>query len=111
MELSSALLEITLLLAGAVLIGIAAKRWRIPVTVLLAIGGFLFAWVGGEQTFSLVESLKGEAFESIVVNLFLPILIFEAALSHSTRYLLRNLSPIRMLATAPLAIAAALVGN
>jgi CPA1 family monovalent cation:H+ antiporter len=110
MELSSALLEITLLLAGAVLIGIAAKRWRIPVTVLLAIGGFLFAWVGGEQTFSLVESLKGESFESIVVNLFLPILIFEAALSLSTRYFLRNLSPILMLATAALAIAAALVG-
>ena len=35
MDLSSSLLEISLLLAGAVVIGIAAKRWRIPVTVLL----------------------------------------------------------------------------
>lgn len=110
MELSSSLLEITLLLAGAVLLGIVAKRWRIPVTVLLALGGFLVAWGGGDQVFPLVESLKGESFESIVVNLFLPILIFEAALALSSRDFLRNLSPILMLATAALAIAAALVG-
>ncbi len=110
MELSSSLLEITLLLAGAVLLGIVAKRWHVPVTVLLALGGFTVAWIGGETTFPLIESLKGEAFESIVVNLFLPILIFEAALTLSSRDFLRNLSPILLLATAALAIAAALVG-
>jgi CPA1 family monovalent cation:H+ antiporter len=110
MELSSSLLEITLLLAGAVLLGIVAKRWHVPVTVLLALGGFAVAWAGGDTTFPLVESLKGESFESIVVNLFLPILIFEAALTLPSRSFLRNLSPILMLATAALALASALVG-
>ncbi len=110
MDLSSSLLEIALLLAGAVVIGIAARRWRIPVTVLLAVGGFLLAWGGGDEIFPLVDSLEGEAFEAIVVNLFLPILIFEAALALSTRDFLRNLGPILVLATAALAIASAVVG-
>ncbi len=110
MDLSSSLLEVSALLAGAVVIGIAARRWKIPVTVLLALGGFLLAWAGGDKVFPLVESLRGEAFEAIVVNLFLPILIFEAALALSTRAFLRNLGPILVLATAALAIASALVG-
>ncbi len=110
MNLSSSLLEIAMLLAGAVLIGIAARRWKIPVTVLLALGGFLLAWVGGDRVFPLVDSLRGETFESIVVNLLLPILIFEAALSLSTRAFLRNLGAIVVLATVALAIAAGLVG-
>lgn len=110
MDLSSSLLEISVLLAGAVLIGILAKRWRIPVTVLLAIGGFLLAWGGGDEIFPLVESLKGEEFEDIVVNVFLPILIFEAALLLSTRDFLRNLGPIMVLATVALAISATIVG-
>lgn len=110
MDLSSSLLEISVLLAGAVLIGIAAKKWRIPVTVLLALGGFLLAWGGGDEVFPLVENLKGEAFEEIVVNVFLPVLVFEAALALSTRDFLRNLGPILLLATAGMAIAAGIVG-
>ena len=110
MDLSFSLLDISLLLAGAVLIGIAARRWGIPVTVLLALGGFLTAWAGGDDMIALLESLRGESFQAIVVNLFLPILIFEAALSLSTRDFLRNLLPILVLATAALAIAATLVG-
>ncbi len=110
MDLSFSLLDISLLLAGAVLIGIAARRWGIPVTVLLALGGFLLAWAGGDDMFALLESLRGESFQEIVVSIFLPILIFEAALSLSTRDFLRNLLPILVLATAALAIAATLVG-
>jgi CPA1 family monovalent cation:H+ antiporter len=109
-DLSSSLLEISLLLAGAVVIGIAAKRWRIPVTVLLAVAGFTIAWAGGDELLPVVEELKGEEFEDIVVNIFLPVLVFEAALSLSTRHFLRNLGPILLLATAALAIAAGIVG-
>ena len=65
---------------------------------------------GRDEIFPLVESLKGEAFEAIVVNIFLPILIFEAALALSTRDFLRNLGSILVLATAALAIAATFVG-
>lgn len=110
MDLSSTLLEISLLLTGAVIIGIVAKRWRIPVTVLLAVGGFLLAWGGGDELLPLVENLKGEEFEQVVINIFLPVLVFEAALSLSTRHFLRNLGPILLLATAALAIAAGIVG-
>jgi len=110
MDISESLLEISLLLIGAVFIGIVARRFRIPVTVVLAVGGFLFAWAAGSEALPLVESLYGEQFAETVVNLFLPILIFEATLALSTRDFLRNLGPILVLATVALAISAALVG-
>ncbi len=110
MDLPAALLEISLLLAGAAFVGILARRWQIPVTVILALGGFLVAWVGGDQTLELLDTLRGEAFKETVVNVFLPILIFEAAIHLSTRDFLRNLSPILVLATVALGIAATLVG-
>ena len=110
LELSESLLEISLLLVGAVFIGIVARRFRIPVTVVLAVGGFLVAWAAGDDALPLVESLYGEQFAETVVNLFLPILIFEATINLSTRDFLRNLGPILVLATVALAISATLVG-
>ena len=110
MDLSESLLEISLLLVGAVFIGIVARRFRIPVTVVLAVGGFLVAWAAGDDVLPLVESLYGEQFAETVINLFLPILIFEATLNLSTRDFLRNLGPILVLATVALAISATLVG-
>jgi CPA1 family monovalent cation:H+ antiporter len=109
-DLSESLLEISILLVGAVFIGIVARRFRIPVTVVLAVGGFLVAWAAGDDALPLVESLYGEQFAETVINLFLPILIFEATLNLSTRDFLRNLGPILVLATVALAISATLVG-
>jgi CPA1 family monovalent cation:H+ antiporter len=110
MDLAASLLEISILLAGAALIGIVARRVGIPVTVVLALGGFLVAWAGGDKTLELVESLRGEAFKETAIYLFLPALVFVAALELSTRDFLRNLWPILVLATVALAIAATLVG-
>ncbi|MDJ0792025.1 MAG: sodium:proton antiporter [Acidimicrobiia bacterium] len=110
MTLSESLLEISILLVAAVFIGIFARRVRIPVTVVLAVGGFLLAWAAGADALPLVESLYGEEFAETVVNVFLPILIFEATLNISTRDFLRNLGPILVLATVALAISAAFVG-
>ena len=110
MDLSESLLEISLLLVGAVFIGIVARRFRIPVTVVLAVGGFLVAWAAGDDALPLVESLYGEQFAETVIHLFLPILIFEATINLSTRDFLRNLGPILVLATVALAISATLVG-
>ncbi|MGI9528102.1 MAG: cation:proton antiporter [Acidimicrobiia bacterium] len=109
-NLSETLLEISILLIAAVFIGVFAKRIRIPVTVVLAVGGFLVAWIAGPEALPLVESLYGEDFAETVVNVFLPILIFEATLNISTRDFLRNLGPILVLATVALAISAAVVG-
>ena len=110
MDLAASLLEISLLLVGAAFVGILARRVGIPVTVVLAIGGFLVAWAGGDKTLELVSSLRGEAFKETVIYIFLPALVFAAALELSTRDFLRNLVPILFLATIALAIAAALVG-
>lgn len=108
LDLPQSLLELSLLLASAVFIGLLARRINIPLTVVLAIGGFLVTWAGADL--ALMDLLRGEGFEQILVNLFLPILIFEAALSLVTREFMRNLLAIVALATVALVIAAALVG-
>lgn len=107
-DLPQSLLEISVLLVGAVFLALLIRRGRLPLTVVLAVGGFVAAWLGGQL--EIVGQLQGEAFEEVVVFLFLPILVFEAVLGTSSRDFLLNLGPIVALATAALAIAAALVG-
>ncbi len=106
--LPTALLEISLLLAAAVLVGLLAQRVHIPLTVVLALAGMLVTELGVDL--ALMDLLGGEGFKELLVNLFLPILIFEAALGLSTREFMRNLLAITALATVALAISAVLVG-
>ena len=108
LDLPRSLLELSVLLAGAVFLGLIARRVRIPLTVVLATVGFLVGALGGRL--ALLDLLGGEGFEQILVNLFLPILIFEAALGLPTREFMRNLAAIAALATIAMVIAAALVG-
>ncbi|MQA62737.1 MAG: hypothetical protein GEU86_14875 [Actinophytocola sp.] len=56
------------------------------------------------------QLVTGAGLKELLVNLFLPILIFEAALGLSTREFMRNLVAITALATVALVISAALVG-
>jgi monovalent cation:H+ antiporter, CPA1 family len=107
-SLPTALLEISLLLAAAVLVGLLAQRVHIPLTVVLALAGMLVTQLGVDL--ALMDLLGGEGFKELLVNLFLPILIFEAALGLSTREFMRNLLAITALATVALAISAVLVG-
>ncbi|MDQ3925304.1 MAG: sodium:proton antiporter [Actinomycetota bacterium] len=101
-------LQISVLLAGAVLLGLLARRVRLQLTVVLAVVGFLAAWLGGPLG---VESpLRGEQFEEVLVFAFLPVLIFAAALGISTRAFFRNLGPILVLAIVAFFISAVLVG-
>jgi hypothetical protein len=104
LDLPQSLLELSALLAGAVFVGLVARRAHIPVTVVLAVGGFLVGSLGGRL--EVVELLRGEGFEQALVNLFLPILIFAAAFSLSTREFMRNIVAIVALATVALVIAA-----
>ena len=103
MNLPEWLLGVSALLAGAVLLGIFAKRVRLPLTVVLAVVGF------GAGAF-VQSPLQGEGFEEVLVFLFLPVLVFEAALGLSTRAFFRNLVPIMVLAVPALLISAGLVG-
>ncbi|CAN5699248.1 hypothetical protein BH24ACT15_BH24ACT15_08120 [soil metagenome] len=107
-DLPRALLEMSILLAGAVLVGLLAQRIHIPLTVVLALSGLLVVEAGGNL--ALTDLFVGEGFEDLLVNLFLPILIFEAALGLSVREFARNLIAIVALATVALVISATVVG-
>ncbi len=108
MGLPEWLLVISGLLALAVLLGSVAERVRLPVTVVLALVGFAASWVSGNL--GVGSPLQGEVFEEVVVFLFLPVLIFEAAYGLSTRAFFRNLGPILVLAIPAVLVAALFVG-
>lgn len=108
MSLQQWVLVISALLAGAVLLGVLAQRVHLPFTVVLAAFGFAAGWLGGPL--GIERPLQGEEFEQILVFLFLPVLVFAAALGLSTRAFFRNLVPILVLAIPALVVSAALVG-
>jgi CPA1 family monovalent cation:H+ antiporter len=108
-NLPTALLEVSILLSAAVLIGLLSQRINIPLTAVLAVAGLLVAEMVGDDL-ALAGLVGGEGLKELLVNLFLPILIFEAALGLSTREFMRNLVAITALATVALVISAALVG-
>ena len=108
MNLPQWILLISVLLAAAVLIGILARRVRLQLTVVLAVVGFVVGWLAGPL--GLEIPLRGEQFEEVLVFLFLPVLVFDAALGLSTRAFFRNLVPILVLAIPALVVSAVLVG-
>ncbi len=107
MELPKLLLEISALLTLAVLLGLVARRTHVPLSVILVVVGFLAAATGLSPE---IGQLEGEAFEEVVVFLFLPVLIFAAALGIDLRSFARNLGPILALAVLAFLVSAVLVG-
>ena len=101
-------LQISALLAAAVLLGVFARRVRLQLTVVLAAVGFLAGWLG--EPLGIESPLRGEEFEEVLVFAFLPVLIFAAALGNSTRAFFRNLGPILVLAIVAFGVSAVLVG-
>ena len=108
MTLPQWLLLVSALLLASVLLGLLAGRVRLPFTVVLAVVGFLAGWIGGPLGFEM--PLEGEEFEEVLVFVFLPVLVFAAALGLSTRAFLNNIGPILVLAVLALVVSAALVG-
>jgi len=106
-DLPRLLLESSVLLSGAVLVGIFIRRLNIPLTAVLAVVGLLVSELGTDL--AITRLIVGEGFETLVLNMFLPILIFEAALMLSTREFMRNIVPITALATVGLVISALFV--
>jgi CPA1 family monovalent cation:H+ antiporter len=107
-HLATGLLEVSVLLGGAVLIGLFAEKVHIPFTVVLAVAGLIIVELGSDL--AVGDMVAGEGFKELLVNVFLPILIFEAALGLSTREFMRNIVAITALATVALVISAAIVG-
>ncbi|WP_164702390.1 sodium:proton antiporter [Modestobacter sp. KNN46-3] len=107
MELPHLLLEMSALLALAVMLGLLARRVGVPLSVVLVVVGFLAAAVGLTPE---IGRLQGEAFEEVVVFLFLPVLVFAAALGIDLRAFVRNLTAILVLAVVAFLVSAVLVG-
>jgi CPA1 family monovalent cation:H+ antiporter len=106
-ELPRLLLEMSGLLVVAVLMSLAARRTRIPLSVILVLVGFLAAAGGLSPE---IGRLEGETFEEVVVFLFLPVLVFAAALDLDLRAFVRNLGAILALAVLAFLASAVLVG-
>ncbi len=107
MDLPAALLEVAGLLTLAVLLGLLARRVRVPLTVVLVVVGVLASSAGLVPT---VARLEGEVFESVVVFGFLPVLVFAAALGIDLRAFVGNLGAIVALAVVAFSLSAVLVG-
>jgi CPA1 family monovalent cation:H+ antiporter len=107
MELPRLLLELSALLTVAVLVGLVAQRMHVPLSVVLVAVGFLATASGVDLE---IGGLEGEAFEEVVVFLFLPLLVFAAALGIDLRAFARNLGAILGLAVLAFLISAVLVG-
>ncbi|MBW3609124.1 MAG: sodium:proton antiporter [Actinobacteria bacterium] len=108
MSLPTWLLLSSGLLAVAVVLGLLAARVGLQLTVVLVFVGFAARFAG--DSFGLESPLEGDGFEEVVVFLFLPVLVFEAALGLSVRAFFRNLGPILVLAIVALLVSAVLVG-
>ncbi len=107
MELPRLLLEVSGLLIVAVLLGLGARRIRVPLSVVLVVVGFLAAAAGLSPE---IGRLEGEAFEEVVVFLFLPLLVFAAAPGIDLRAFARNVAAILALAVLAFLVSAVLVG-
>ena len=109
MPLSEMLFLIILVLFLAMVIASVCRFISIPYTVLLVILGLI---LNVSQSFLPFESLSSyfHLTHELVLFVFLPTLIFEAALSLDARALLKNLLPILVLAIPGLCISMLLVG-
>ena len=107
MELQSVLLEVSGLLALAVLLGLVARRVRLPLTVVLVVVGLL---ASAADVVPGVGRLEGEAFEEVVVFTFLPVLVFAAALGIDVRAFAKDVGAVLALAVVAFALSAVLVG-
>jgi monovalent cation:H+ antiporter, CPA1 family len=107
------------ILAFAVLMVPAAKKLSFPYTVLLALAGLLLGIsnqsiqnsFNSGPIFDFVQALNSMQISSeIVFFVFLPALVFEAALGMEVRRLLDNLVPILIMAVIGLLISTFMVG-
>ncbi|MEE2891450.1 MAG: cation:proton antiporter [Pseudomonadota bacterium] len=114
----STILGLSGMLALAVLMLPAAKRLNFPYTVLLAVVGVGLGLLGNAAADAHVPVFgdflhalgEMEITADIVLFLFLPVLVFEAALAMDVRRLLEDIRPILFLAVVGLLISTAVVG-
>jgi len=98
------------LLLVACLSAIALRRLHFPYTVGLVIVGLLIGFAG--ENITNLEALTSlELSHDAILFIFLPPLIFESALNLNARLLLRNITPVLVLATLGLLMATGIVAT
>lgn len=107
--------DILFITAGLLILAMTAasicRHLPIPYTVLLVILGLFVNYFGDEIDFLKVHDFKGvHLTPDLVIFIFLPALVFESALSLDARALVKNITPILMLAIVGMLVSVALVG-
>lgn len=93
----------------AALVAVAARKLKLPYTVLLVVAGLALGQVG--QRLEAFEFLHGiELSPDVILFVFLPILVFESAFNLDVRLLFKNLTPVLFLAVPGLLLSTALTG-
>src|SRR5215471_4250644 len=99
------------LLIAASAIAVLAKRFRIPYTIALMVGGLILSWFRLPQLSPLDPSQRPDWLTpEVILILFLPALVFEGSLKLNIRDLLRDSVPLLLLANVGVLLAAAVTG-
>ena len=103
-------IDILVLLLVACLAAIAFKKINFPYTVGLVIVGLVLSFLARNiEALEVINTFRLS--EELILFIFVPPLIFESALNMDSRILLRNLSPVLVLAAPGLLISTAIVGT
>ncbi len=108
---SSAVEFLLWLLIVAAIIAMLAKRLRIPYTVSLVLGGLILGSIRLPVLSPLQPGQRPDWLTpDVILILFLPALVFEGSVKLEMRELLRNFSPLLLLANVGVLIAAVVTG-
>ncbi len=108
---SSAVEFLLWLLIVAAIIAMLAKRLRIPYTVSLVLGGLILGTIRLPVLSPLQPGQRPDWLTpDVILILFLPALVFEGSVKLEMRELLRNFSPLLLLANVGVLIAAVVTG-
>ncbi len=100
--MQATLQTVLLLLIAAAAVGLLAKRLRVPEVIALVLAGVGLAALGGFPAIGLEPQ--------VVLQVFLPILLFEAALAADVGRLRRDLVPVATLAGPGMLISVGVAG-
>jgi monovalent cation:H+ antiporter, CPA1 family len=99
------------LLIAASAIAMLAKRFRIPYTIALVVGGLMLSFLRLPQLSPLDPTQRPDWLTpDVILILFLPALVFEGSLKLNVRDLLRDSIPLLLLANVGVLLAAAVTG-
>ncbi len=96
------------LLSLSVAVAMIAKRFRFPYTVALVGTGMILAYVARFQVFAFVDDFQ--LTPGVLLYIFLPILLFEAAYNIGYKDFFRNVKSISALAVISLLVSAVFIG-